>query len=420
MAFLASPLGRRAFWSRAYARRRLGTERAAPIASLHYALIGEERGYRPNGFFDPRFYRERAGLNGRDGSLLDHYLAGPAAGSPPPSPEFDPAWYVAQNPDWRATHPHPFLHFLEIGLANGRRPRADIDMAFVRDVVRGRGRSIEEAAMRVFDPKARDSDMKPPLSPEELWARQQRFYAASRLRIERETASGRCRLVFVQCGHGFDAPWLAEPRAYDVLLNYYEETEANALADAAVFQAGTKTTAIRRLLAERPDLLLRYEAVLFLDDDVELGAGDIDALFSAAREKRLDLAQPALTDDSEVGLPVSQAAAGAERGLQGFVRRDHGADPDPPRAGSRRLGVRGVGQRLGNRSPARAGGALGVRARQRRGHRIGRGSARAQGRPGRRRFLRLPSPLRHRPSARGEPNRRRLRRRPASQAPRAQ
>ena len=26
-------------------------------------------------------------------------------------------------------------------------------MAFVRDVIRGRGRSIEEAAMRVFDPK---------------------------------------------------------------------------------------------------------------------------------------------------------------------------------------------------------------------------------------------------------------------------
>ena len=57
-----SSLARRAFWRRAYARRRFGTERAAALAPLHYALMGERLGYRPNGFFDPFFYRERAGL----------------------------------------------------------------------------------------------------------------------------------------------------------------------------------------------------------------------------------------------------------------------------------------------------------------------------------------------------------------------
>ena len=44
---------RRAFWARLYARRRLLSELAAPFAPLHYALIGERRGYRPNAFFDP-------------------------------------------------------------------------------------------------------------------------------------------------------------------------------------------------------------------------------------------------------------------------------------------------------------------------------------------------------------------------------
>lgn len=302
MGLPPSTLARRAFWPRAYARRRLGGEHAAALAPLHYALVGERLGFRPNGFFDPRFYRERAALSAGATGLLARYFA--QTDGPDPSAEFDGDWYAAENPEWRATHPHPLLHFLEVGLASGRRPRADIDMGFVRAVVRGRGRSMEEAAMRVFDPKPRDGDMKPPLNREELRARQERFYADGRLRIEREAPAGvRSRLVFVQCGRGFDAPWLDEPRSYDVLLNGYQEGDANPHADGVAFQAGTKTTAIRRLLAERPDCLLRYDAVLFLDDDIELGATDIEALFAAMASEQLDLAQPALTADSECAWP---------------------------------------------------------------------------------------------------------------------
>ncbi len=299
-----SSLARRAFWSRPYALRRFGTERAYLLAPLHYALIGERLGHRPNGFFDPDFFRKSAGLSARTSGLLGLYLAGDEAVATSPSAEFDHAWYVSQNPEWRKTHPHPFLHFLEVGLLRGRPPRSDIDMNFVRDVIRGRGRSLEEAAMRVFDPKPRDGDMKPPLSRDELKARQGRFYEDARTRIAREAPDrGRKLLVFVQCGKGFDASYLAEPRDYDVLLNYYQEAEANPRADTVVFQAGTKTTAIRRLLEQRPDLLLRYEAALFLDDDVEVGEGDIDALFAAAARERLDLAQPALTADSDSAWP---------------------------------------------------------------------------------------------------------------------
>jgi len=143
--------------------------------------------------------------------------------------------------------------------------------------------------------------------------RQDRFYAEGRLRIAREAPEkGRTRLVFVQCGKGFDADWLAEPRAVDVLLNYYQESEPNPRGDAVVFQSGTKTTAIRRLLAGRPDFLLRYEATLFLDDDVEIGAAQIEALFAAQRAHGLDLAQPALTRDSDTAWPfLKEPAAGS-------------------------------------------------------------------------------------------------------------
>jgi hypothetical protein len=53
----------------------------------------------------------------------------------------------------------------------------------------------------------------------------------------------------------------------------------------------------------RPDLLLRYQAVLFLDDDVEIDADAIDAFFRAMATEQLDLAHPALTADSATAYP---------------------------------------------------------------------------------------------------------------------
>jgi hypothetical protein len=297
---------RRALWARLYARRRLLGELAAPFAPVHYALIGERLGYRPNAFFDPRYLRAHANVaRGASRGLLELYLARPEPSAPSPSAEFDHGWYMSENPDWAQSHPHPFLHFLERGLRAGRRPRPDIDVEFVRDITRGvKPRSLEEAAFRVFDRTLSEGEMGPPLNGQELRARQDRFYADGQLRIEREAGHpARDVLVFVQCGRGFDAAYLEEPRAYDVLLNYYHESDVHPKADIAVVQAGTKTTAIRRLLEFRPDLLFRYQAVLFLDDDVEISAEEIDAFFRAMAAENLDLAQPALTADSATAYP---------------------------------------------------------------------------------------------------------------------
>ena len=304
---------RRAFWARLYARRRLLSEHLAPFAWTHYALIGEKLGYRPNGFFDPRYFRTNANVaRGASRGLLELYLARPDANAPQPSAEFDQAWYVGQNPDWSRSHPHPFLHFLERGLPAGKRPRADIDVAFLRDVIRGKRRSLEEAAYRVFDRAPREGEFTPPLNRQEMRARQDRFFAAGQLRIERESKpTGRRLLVYVQSGKRFDAAYLSEPRAYDVLLNYYDQSPPNPDAETVVYQRGCKNTSIRRLLELRPDLLLGYERVLFLDDDIEIGAAQIDLLFRVAEREKLDLAGPSLTSDSQTAWPfLKQPGAG--------------------------------------------------------------------------------------------------------------
>ncbi len=279
-------------------------------------------------------------------------------------------------------------------------------------------RSIEEAAFRVFDRSLSEGEIGPPLNRQELRARQDRFYADGRLRIEREAPHPeRNVLVFVQCGQGFDAPYLETPRSYDVLLNYYQEGNVHPKADIAIRQAGTKTTAIRRLMELRPDLLLRYQAVLFLDDDVEIGAEGIEALFRAMAAEKLDLAQPALTADSATAYPFLKrpsigagvtpvssveimAPALTRRALESaswaFAESVSGWGSDLLLGPAVRLAC----------GPASVGG-----------HRLGRDPAPSAGRSRRRRFLRLSAPLRRRSGARGQPDRGRLRRRTLSQAP---
>ena len=305
---------RRAFWARLYARRRLLGDLSAPFAPVHYALIGESLGYRPNAFFDPDHFRRGANLAKDARSLLELYLTRPEPDAPSPSAEFDHGWYASQNPDWAKTHPHPFLHFLERGLRAGRRPRRDIDVEFVRDITRGvKPRSLEEASFRVFDRRLSEPGMGPPLNRQDLRGRQDRFYADGQLRTERERPqAARNTLVFVQCGKGFDAAYLGEPRNYDVLLNYYHEGAVHPKADIAVVQAGTKTTSIRRLMERRPDLLLRYQAVLFLDDDVEIDPSGIETFFRVMAAENLDLAHPALSADSATAYPfLKRPSAGA-------------------------------------------------------------------------------------------------------------
>ena len=344
---------RRAFWARLYARRRLLSRLAAPFAPLHYALIGESLGYRPNAFFDPSYFRAHANIaQRREPRLARAYLARPEPSAPSPSAEFDHRWYVSQNPDWAQSHPHPFLHFLEHGLRAGRRPRPDIDVEFVRDITRG----VKAALARGGGLPS----LRPHARAKARWGRRSIGRNCGRVRTVSmpmgDCASNAKRahpernvLVFVQCGKGFDAAYLEEPRAYDVLLNYYHEASVHPKADIAVLQAGTKTTSIRRLMELRPDLLLRYQAVLFLDDDVEIDADGHRSSFPRDGGGKTRSCAASAHRGFGHRLSVPEKTVRRPRRDAGVVGRDHGAGADAPRARKREMGIRGIGQRLGQR-----------------------------------------------------------------------
>ncbi len=81
------------------------------------------------------------------------------------------------------------------------------------------------------------------------------------------------------------------------LRNYYGDPGAQVCSesDHVIFQRGTKTTGIDMILRRDPELLLAYDHVLFLDDDIALSAEDIGCFFVAMEQHDLALAQPLLS-----------------------------------------------------------------------------------------------------------------------------
>jgi len=287
---------------------------------LHYLLFGERAGLRPNAFFDPKHYRQQlAAADIRPGwPVLEHYIEQGAAQSVTPSPEFLTAWYAWLNPDWNlaGAYPHPLTHFLHIGLQQLRDPSPFIDL---RRYLSALGPdAISAPAAAVLGEIRRHRRLRGPgitANFEELRARQAAFRAGLNYDVVRRGRPLRPNLVFIQSGQDASPPYLVPDRGFDVLRNYYADPGAQVCgeSDHVLFQRGTKVTGIDTILRRDPELLLAYDHVLFLDDDIALEAEDIDRFFVAMERHDIALAQPLLTPDSNCVWPVFKEARHAGR-----------------------------------------------------------------------------------------------------------
>lgn len=112
----------------------------------------------------------------------------------------------------------------------------------------------------------------------------------------------RKNLVILRAGdNSLHRGWLSgSPRDFDLFISYYGNTEGRHQEDADFYEMrkGPKWSCIGDLLVERPELVERYDAFWFPDDDLEASTPTINRMFAFFHAFEFALAQPALTRDS--------------------------------------------------------------------------------------------------------------------------
>jgi hypothetical protein len=92
-------------------------------AAEHFIAEGFCNGYRPNAFFDTRWYLDRHEDVRRSGvNPLLHYLLHGAGEGRDPSPRFQTNYYLGANADVRESGANPLAHYLQHGRHEGRLP----------------------------------------------------------------------------------------------------------------------------------------------------------------------------------------------------------------------------------------------------------------------------------------------------------
>lgn len=218
-----------------------------------------------------------------------------------PTPFFLTDWYDWQNPDWRRGFGAPYDHYLAVGRNEGRDPSPFVDMTLFLEMT-GAAMARERAYGAIL------SGLRAPAlgvyeTVDDLAACQRRFLRGLSVAVHRMTPPRRPRPALVVCQAGQTKTpdrWTRETgREWDLMMNYYDAAGMrHGVGEYAVFQKGTKFSAMSLLLRRFPDVFAAYDHVLFVDDDIETTAHDLNALFVQCRRHRLDLAQMTLTPGS--------------------------------------------------------------------------------------------------------------------------
>jgi hypothetical protein len=252
--------------------------------------------------FDPAWYLAQNPDVAQAGcDPLQHYLEYGAWEMRNPNPLFDSDWYLETNPDVANARINPLVHYLTVGAAENRDPHPLFDTRTYREVCGPLPRQITPLA--AFLSGARQSCAGVYLSVEALSAVQRHFL--DRVTVQtivdrRGTASPWA--VFLQCGRSSLHPqWLTgAPRSWHLIANCYDDTYLQTIdADMILSQnQGTKFAAVYRILEDAPGFFDAYDYVLFLDDDLLVTEDAITQLFMIARSQDLKLAQPSLAPES--------------------------------------------------------------------------------------------------------------------------
>ncbi len=113
-----------------------------------------------------------------------------------------------------------------------------------------------------------------------------------------------CRknLIIVRAGDAsLHRGWIAGPcRDFDLFVSYFGATPDHFRGDGEYYEMrrGPKWSCLAELLADHGELLERYDAFWFPDDDLAATTDTLNRMFALFHGFSLSLAQPALTRDS--------------------------------------------------------------------------------------------------------------------------
>ena len=110
-------------------------------------------------------------------------------------------------------------------------------------------------------------------------------------------------LVIVRAGKRSLHPGWVSPEAspkFDLLVTAYEDGVPGAESGniARIDVPGPKIAGFRRIFAEHPELLDKYEYIALIDDDIAVTQQQIEETFAIGRQYGLSIFQPSLTWNS--------------------------------------------------------------------------------------------------------------------------
>jgi GT2 family glycosyltransferase/glycosyltransferase involved in cell wall biosynthesis len=289
-------------------------ERLGPFTHFLYRLQTDAAELPPSVYFDPQWYRQQDAPGGQKfDSAIGHYLRDGNQAKRDPVSEFSEFFYRTANPDVQAAveagiYTSGYQHFLQTGVFEFRAPSADFDLLYYRDansMVRGdlnigafrdvfaHLRAVglqarlpakpppdmgigEAAAKQLFIAKARDNVA--------IFARRKLDFSAS--------GPSQISVIMVMC-EKFELTMLSLSAlrsnvAGDMQLVLVDNASCDASASIEEYVTGAKIIRLNRNIGylQACNLALQEveaELVLFLNNDVELGFGAIEAGISRIR-----------------------------------------------------------------------------------------------------------------------------------------
>jgi hypothetical protein len=288
------------------------------IPLAHYLSAGARLRLDANPVFDAAWYAERYPDSETSGlSSLGHFFRRGRTERLGPSPLFDTDWYIAEYLDQSASSVDALAHYLHEGAAAGCDPNPFFHSAVYLSDPTTTSSPIE--ALREFADSGAAHAPGAYRGETELLACQAAFHAQTHTSLLHDHRQAPRRFaIFLQCGAGrVDNDWgFDSPRTWDLLVNHYDPAFVERMPCEIEFQQtgalpGTKFTALNSILTDWPDLVLGYDHVLLLDDDIRIEAADLSRLFELADRQALDLVQASLSAESGISYDVFRTRGGS-------------------------------------------------------------------------------------------------------------